>query len=80
MGIRDNLRGLNIIGLKRKGLNQKNIQKVQIIFKKIFKKNQSLEKNIEDLSVEEKSITEIQEIIQFISSNLKKGICRFQDE
>ena len=80
IGIRDNLRGLNLIGLKRKNIESKQINKIQQIFKKIFEKSKSIEKNIDDINDEQKSIIEIKEIIEFISLNLKRGICRYINE
>ena len=74
-GIRSNLRGLNIIGLKRKNISNQNIQILIKIFKKIFNKKDTILKNIEKLSLEEKSIIEINEIINFILKNIKRGIC-----
>ena len=79
-GIRDYLRGINLIGLKRKKVDTKIINNIKQIVKKIFDKSESLEENIKNLSNEEKSITEVHEIIEFISSNLKRGICRYIDE
>lgn len=76
-GIRSNLRGLNIIGLKRKGLDTKSISEINLIFKKIFNNNLSIEINIDKLSDDEKKITEINEIIIFIKSNLKRGISKY---
>jgi acyl-[acyl carrier protein]--UDP-N-acetylglucosamine O-acyltransferase len=70
-GIRSNLRGLNIIGLKRKGLDTKSISEINLIFKKIFNNN---------LSDNEKQIEEINEIINFISLNYKRGISKFINE
>ena len=80
MGIRDNLRGLNLVGLKRKNIDSKQINKILNIFKKIFEKSNSIEKNIKDINDEEKSIVEINEIIDFISLNMKRGICRYINE
>ena len=79
-GIRSNLKGLNLIGLKRKKLESKQINKINIIFKKIFNKNLNLLENIDNLSKEERKILEINEIIKFISLNLKRGICRYQND
>ena len=79
-GIRDNLRGLNLIGLKRKKLNSKSINNIQRAFKKIFDKNNSIENNLDQLTNEEKSILEIREIVDFISLNLKRGVCRYINE
>ena len=76
-GIRSNLRGLNLIGLKRKKLSTKNINLIQSVFKKIFNASNTIEKNIDNLDDKEKSIDEVKEIIDFISLNLKRGICRY---
>ena len=80
LGIRDNLRGLNLIGLKRKNVDVKTISKVKEIFRKIFCEPNPLEKNIENLNQEEKSILEVAEILDFISLNLKRGICRYVND
>ena len=80
LGIRDNLRGLNIIGLKRKNVDIETISKIKKIFRKIFYEPNSLEKNIKNLDQEEKSILEIAEILDFISLNLKRGICRYVND
>ena len=79
-GIRSNLRGLNLIGLKRKGLTKSLIFKINKTFKKIFDKDNSLEKNISFLSSEELEINEIIEIIDFIKLNLKRGIVRYNND
>ena len=76
-GIRGNLRGLNLIGLKRKKIDPKNIKLIQKIFLKIFDKKDSIETNLVQLTDQEKSIIEIKEIIDFINQNLKRGICRY---
>ena len=80
LGIRDNLRGLNLIGLKRKNIDSKKINNIHQIFKKIFDNSNPIEININNLSEEQKSITEIKEIIDFILLNLKRGICRYNNE
>ena len=78
-GIRSNLRGLNIVGLKRKGLSSQSISKINFVFKKIFNNNSSIENNIEKLSIIEKQIKEISEIITFIKYNLKRGISKYDN-
>ena len=75
IGVRSNLRGLNLIGLKRKKVESKVIHKIQNSFKNIFNKQNTIMKNIEKLSDEEKSIVEVNEIIEFVAENLKRGIC-----
>ena len=76
-GIRSNLRGLNLIGLKRNKLSSPHINLINLIFKKIFNSNFDIEKNISNLSLSEKKIPEIKDIIKFINLNLKRGICRY---
>ena len=79
-GIRSSLRGLNIIGLKRKNLKTKTINEIQKVFLKIFNNKNSIEKNILNISTKEKSIIEVKEILDFVSLNLKRGICRYNNE
>ena len=80
LGIRDNLRGLNLIGLKRKKVDTKTINKINKVFRKIFCEPDSLEKNIKNLNQEEKSILEVMEIVDFINLNFKRGICKYIDD
>ena len=79
-GIRSNLRGLNLIGLKRLGLDKDKIKNINFIFKKIFSYKKTIEANIKSLSNEEKNITEIKEITHFIKHNNKRGICKYLDD
>jgi len=77
-GIRSNLRGLNLVGLKRKGLDKKIIQNILTVFKKIFDTNNNLVFNISNLSKLEKNITEVIDIVEFINLNHKRGISSFK--
>ena len=77
IGIRSNLRGLNLVGLKRKGIKKNDILKINNIFKKIFDEKINIEKNIQNLTIEEKNIKEIAEIVSFINLNLKRGISKY---
>ena len=78
-GIRSNLRGLNLIGLKRKGLNKKKIHIINLAFKNIFNFKDNIESNIKNLSNSEKKVIEVNEIIKFIKANLKRGILRYKN-
>lgn len=80
MGIRSNLRGLNLVGLKRMGMNKSYILNLNIIFKKIFSIENSIDKNIDLLTSKEKKLKEINEIIKFIKQNFKRGISRYFNE
>tara|TARA_B100000579_G_scaffold173334_1_gene141314 strand:+ start:996 stop:1784 length:789 start_codon:yes stop_codon:yes gene_type:complete len=74
IGIRSGIRGLNIIGLKRKNLNNKNIKLISSFLNDIFNKKNSIDKNIKKLDKKYKNIKEIQEIISFINKSKKRGI------
>ena len=74
-GIRGKLRGLNLIGLKRKGVEKKTIKKIQENFNKIFDNTNPILTNIKNLNEEEISIVEIEEIIEFIKIHIERGIC-----
>jgi len=75
-GIRANLKGINIIGLKRKGLSNASINIIVKGVKYIFKKNSIIKTNIKNLKKDLISIKEIKEITSFILKNEKRGICK----
>ena len=80
IGIRTNLKGLNIIGLKRKNSTNKNIKNISEFLTKIFNKKSSIELNIKNLEKEYSSSIEIKEIIKFINSSNKRGIASFSND
>ena len=79
-GIRENLKGINLIGLKRKGLDTIKINKIDKAIKEIFNESNSIEKNIAKLNKEYLEISEIGEIIEFINKFQKRGICKYIDD
>jgi len=74
IGIRSNLKGLNLIGLKRKGLDNNKIKKLNYFIENIFDKNESIENNIININDEIKSIEEVVEIIKFIEQSNQRGL------
>jgi len=80
IGIRTNLKGINIIGLKRKGLSNDTINNIVYAIKDIFNNVDPIEKNIKVLRKEYKVIKEVEEIISFILSNNRRGIAKIIDE
>ena len=74
IGIRSNLKGLNVIGLKRKGLENNKIKTLNHFIKNIFDKNDSIENNINKLDDEIKSTEEVLEIIKFIEKSNQRGL------
>ena len=74
IGIRSNLKGLNLIGLKRKGLENNKIKTLNNFIENIFDKNDSIENNINKLDDEVKSTEEVLEIINFIEKSNQRGL------
>ncbi len=79
-GIRENLKGLNLIGLKRKGLTSNVISEIKNMINIIFDKNDTIENNIKNNFVESSEILEIKEVIEFLNSNSKRGITTFEND
>ncbi len=77
-GIRENLKSLNIIGLKRKGLTSNKINEIKNFINIIFDKNHTIENNIKNNLIENSEILEIKEVIKFLNSNSKRGITTFE--
>ncbi len=73
MGNRNNLMGLNLIGLRRSKVSNENIKKIQLAYKYIFK-TASFRDNIEMLNSDLKSNEFIKIIINFINSDKKRPI------
>ncbi len=73
MGNRNNLMGLNLIGLRRSKVSNKNIKEIQLAYEIIFK-NLSFRKNIEELSSDLKNNEFVKKIINFINSDKKRPI------
>ena len=80
IGIRADLKGMNIIGLKRKGIKSNQINKIIRSVKLIFDKSNSIEINIKNLSDTFTKIKEIKEIIKFIEITKKRGLCRYLND
>ena len=74
VGIRSNMKGLNLIGLKRKGLDNRKIKTLNQFIEKVFNKNDSIENNLNKVNKEVKSIEEAKEIIDFIEKSNKRGL------
>ena len=80
IGIRENLKGINLIGMKRKGLNNSQINNINKIIKKIFDHNDTIANNIQSAEIKDTNILEVKEIIEFINENPKRGLCILEDD
>ena len=74
IGIRSNLKGLNLIGLKRKGLENNDIKILNHFIEKIFDKKDSIDNNLNKIDDEIKAIEEVSDIIDFIKKSNQRGL------
>ena len=73
MGNRNNLMGLNLIGLRRSKVSNENIKKIQLAYEIIFKTS-SFRENIKKLSNDLKNNEFVKKILNFINSDKKRPI------
>ena len=73
LGNRNNLAGLNLIGLRRAKISNENIKIMQQAYDVIFK-NENFRSNIENLNSEVKINQYVNKIITFINSDKKRPI------
>ncbi len=73
LGNRNNLMGLNLIGLRRSKVSNENIKKIQSAYEIIFKSIKFRE-NIENLSNELKNNEFVKKILKFINTDKKRPI------
>jgi UDP-N-acetylglucosamine acyltransferase len=74
MGNRNYLQGLNLIGLRRKGMLNKDILALSKAYKEIFKTDK-LTDNLRNINVIYKDVSLINEVIRFITKDKKRPIC-----
>ena len=73
-GNRNYLRGINIIGLKRKKYENKKIMELDVAFKKIFS-SKNLHENLSKINGEYKENELVKEVTSFIEKDKKRPIC-----
>ena len=73
-GNRNYLRGINLIGLKRKKYENKKIMELDTAFKKIFS-SKNLHENLSKINGEYKANDLVKEVINFIGKDKKRPIC-----
>ena len=73
LGNRNNLMGLNLIGLRRSKVSNENIKKIQSAYHKIFK-TLNFRENIETLEIELKNNEFVKKILKFINTDKKRPI------
>jgi len=80
IGIRTGLKGLNLIGLKRKKISNKTIKLISNFLYDIFDNKNSIEINLKNLDKRYEKILEVEEMIQFLKKSNKRGIATFLNE
>ena len=78
-GNRNYLRGINIIGLKRKKYDKKEIMELDKAYKKIFS-SKNLHENLSKINGEYKGNDLVTEVTNFIAKDKKRPICTPQSE
>ena len=73
-GNRNHLKGINLIGLRRKKYENKKILELDEAYKKIFSSN-NLQENISKINGEYKGNELVQEVTKFIEKDKKRPIC-----
>ena len=73
-GNRSVLQGLNLIGLRRKNIPNKEILVLSEAYKEIFK-NENLTENLKNLNVEIKKNSLVKDVVEFLEKDKKRPIC-----
>lgn len=74
MGRPDNLAGLNLVGLKRLGINREEIMEMLTAYEELFADNRTLQERINEVSEKYSSHPRVIEIIDFINEDSKRAI------
>lgn len=67
--------GLNLVGLRRQGIDGESIRQLSHAFKRLFNSGLSIRHALENLSKENYTSKEVSHLIEFIKGS-KRGICR----
>jgi UDP-N-acetylglucosamine acyltransferase len=75
-GERASLKGLNLVGLKRKGLDKDEVNALRNAFKTLFDNEGNFSDRVERTREEYKSSQAVQEIIEFIKADSSRALCQ----
>ncbi|MGI4852037.1 MAG: acyl-ACP--UDP-N-acetylglucosamine O-acyltransferase [Janthinobacterium lividum] len=78
-GKRASLSGLNLVGLKRRGVGREEIDKMREAYKNLFSKDYTLAERVEHTSEKFLNHNRIQEIIDFIRAESTRALCMPKD-
>lgn len=75
VGNRAELKGLNLVGLKRRGFDREDIHQLRAAYRMIFSSEGNLRERVEDAAELFKNETMVQEVVDFVSSASNRAIC-----
>lgn len=79
MGERASLAGLNLVGMKRRGIARDDIHALRNFFKKLFsEKNNNFSTRVESLAKEFESVA-VKEVADFVKSESSRSFCQPKD-
>ena len=76
MGERANLVGLNIIGLRRRGVNNEEIKCLKDVYDQLFQPNIILREKAEEISKQDIDSVLVKKMLSFISSSTKRSFVK----
>jgi UDP-N-acetylglucosamine acyltransferase len=68
------VRGVNVVGLKRAGFDDKRIRTIRAAFRLLFRKGRNLSIAIKEIEKEGRTDTDVSALLEFIKSS-KRGVC-----
>lgn len=78
IGNRAHLTGLNLVGLKRRGFERDDINKLRAAYDQLFSAGGRLADRLEEVAAKYADTQLVQEVITFIRNASKRGICQPQ--
>lgn len=74
-GNRANLEGLNIVGMKRRGMERKTIHALRAAYRMLFAPEGTLQERIDDCAESYGDVPEVMEIVNFMRSAKDRSLC-----
>jgi UDP-N-acetylglucosamine acyltransferase len=68
------VRGVNVVGLKRAGFDEKRIRAIRNAFRVLFRKGRNLSLAMKELESQEWANSDVSALLDFIKSS-KRGVC-----
>ncbi|MDH3444780.1 MAG: acyl-ACP--UDP-N-acetylglucosamine O-acyltransferase [Deltaproteobacteria bacterium] len=68
------VRGVNVIGLKRAGFDEKRIRGIRDAFRVLFRKGRNLSLAVKEIEMEGRANSDVLALLEFIKSS-KRGVC-----